>query len=718
MTFRNYGILIVKISFVEHKLTIEIKLSLLTLKDIFYKMRLVFSEVYMKNVQKIIKFFLLSLMISFFLEIFIFNFRTFQSLFYHQENLTDKITYNGIEKNSDNSFTVTDEENNYIEIENINQKINNIKLDFDISKKYIEYIIYATDEANSEYLQLNNRYLYPSIEKSKYVKLNMYGNSSKIKIEFINKGVNIKIKDISINERVPFDISLIRLLLVFGIIFVFLIFRSKSEFYKYKVDFKNKYQIGIMIFWVLIISFVFGCIIYKNPTSRTYVKHHQQYQELTESLLKGKVSLDIEPTKELLELENPYDYYLRTKIEEETNKKIGQWDHAFYNGKYYVYFGIGPAIFGYLPYYVLFGKHITNYVIVLVISILTLIGMLLLLKEVTKRYFKNIPFLLFIIMYSFLASILLKIVSSPAIYIVPIAYALMFTFFGLYFMISSIKKDKISTPLIMVGSICMALVASCRPQFLVGSFLLIPIFWDSVFKDRTLFSKKSVKQTIAFIMPYIIVAGLLMFYNYIRFDSILEFGSNYQITNMDMAKRGFKLDRIGFAIFTLLFQLPILKATFPFIQNTLDLNNYMGDIKIGIMFGGILVTNLLLWLGIFSFKFKKYLSKTLYNFSCLAIVLALIVLIFDVEVSAIASRYVLDFSWLIFLPTIWVVFGLFNSNISKKVKEIILKVILVVLFIYFVYQFLLLLQDQFFNNLLNNAPNFYFKWYYMLQWWL
>ena len=672
----------------------------------------------MKNAQKIIKFFLLSLMISFFLEIFIFNFRTFQSLFYHQENLTDKITYNGIEKNSDNSFTVTDEENNYIEIENINQKINNIKLDFDISKKYIEYIIYATDEANSEYLQLNNRYLYPSIEKSKYVKLNMYGNSSKIKIEFINKGVNIKIKDISINERVPFDISLIRLLLVFGIIFVFLIFRSKSEFYKYKVDFKNKYQIGIMIFWVLIISFVFGCIIYKNPTSRTYVKHHQQYQELTESLLKGKVSLDIEPTKELLELENPYDYYLRTKIEEETNKKIGQWDHAFYNGKYYVYFGIGPAIFGYLPYYVLFGKHITNYVIVLVISILTLIGMLFLLKEVTKRYFKNIPFLLFIIMYSFLASILLKIVSSPAIYIVPIAYALMFTFFGLYFMISSIKKDKISTPLILAGSMCMALVASCRPQFLVGSFLLIPIFWDSVFKDRTLFSKKSVKQTIAFIMPYIIVAGLLMFYNYIRFDSILEFGSNYQITNMDMAKRGFKLDRIGFAIFTLLFQLPILKATFPFIQNTLDLNNYMGDIKIGIMFGGILVTNLLLWLGIFSFKFKKYLSKTLYNFSCLAIVLALIVLIFDVEVSAIASRYVLDFSWLIFLPTIWVVFGLFNSNISKKVKEIILKVILVVLFIYFVYQFLLLLQDQFFNNLLNNAPNFYFKWYYMLQWWL
>ncbi len=672
----------------------------------------------MKNIQKLIKFFLLSLVISFFLEIFVFNFRTFQSLSYQQENLTDKITYNGIEKNNDNSFTVIDEKNNYIEIENINKKIDNIKLDFDISKKYIEYIIYATDEANSEYLQLHTRYLYPSIEKSKYVKLNMYGNSSKIKIKFIGNNINLKIKGISINEKVPFDISLIRVLLVFAVIFAFLIVRSKSEFYKYKVDFKNKYQIGIMIFCVLAISLIFGCIIYKNPTSRTYIEHHQQYQKLTESLLKGKVSLDIEPTKELLELENPYDYYLRTKIEEETNKKIGQWDHAFYNGKYYVYFGIGPVIFGYLPYYVLFGKHITNYVIVLVISILTLIGMLLLLKEVTKRYFKNIPFLLFIIMYGFLASILLKIVSSPTIYIVPIVYALMFTFFGLYFMISSIKKDKISTPLIMAGSMCMALVASCRPQFLVGSFLLIPIFWDSIFKDRTLFSKKSIKQTIAFIMPYVIVAGLLMFYNYIRFDSILEFGSNYQITNMDMSKRGFKIDRIGFAVFTLLFQLPILNATFPFIQKSSVLNNYMGNVLTGIIYGGILMTNLLLWLGVLSFKFKKYMSKSLYNFSCLAIILALIVLIFDVEVSAISSRYVLDFSWLIFLPTIWVVFGLFNSNISKKAKEIILKVILIVLFIYFVYQFLLLLQDPIYHNLLKYAPKFYFKWYYLLQWWL
>ena len=112
------------------------------------------------------------------------------------------------------------------------------------------------------------------------------------------------------------------------------------------------------------------------------------------------------------------------------------------------------------------------------------------------------------------------------------------------------------------------------------------------------------------------------------------------------------------------------------------------------------------------------MSKSLYNFSCLAIILALIVLIFDVEVSAISSRYVLDFSWLIFLPTIWVVFGLFNSNISKKAKEIILKVILIVLFIYFVYQFHLLLQDPIYHNLLKYAPKFYFKWYYLLQWWL
>lgn len=88
--------------------------------------------------------------------------------------------------------------------------------------------------------------------------------------------------------------------------------------------------------------------------------HHAQYQELAEALSEGKVSVG-DAEEALLAMKNPYDTIALQAA------GIGyRADYAYYNGKYYVYFGIVPVLLLYLPYYLLTGGALQNYVAVFV----------------------------------------------------------------------------------------------------------------------------------------------------------------------------------------------------------------------------------------------------------------------------------------------------------------------------------------------------------------
>ena len=75
-------------------------------------------------------------------------------------------------------------------------------------------------------------------------------------------------------------------------------------------------------------------------------EHRDQYERMAESLLHGHLYLeydDIDP--KLLAMEDPYD--------KKTREELGvnfHWDHAFYKGKYYMYFGVVPVFLLFLPY--------------------------------------------------------------------------------------------------------------------------------------------------------------------------------------------------------------------------------------------------------------------------------------------------------------------------------------------------------------------------------
>jgi hypothetical protein len=217
----------------------------------------------------------------------------------------------------------------------------------------------------------------------------------------------------------------------------------------------------------------------------------------------------------------------------------------------------------------------------------------------------------------------------------------------------------------------MALVAGCRPQLLLVSFLAIVIFWNSVFHDRSLFSQKGWRSTLALCIPYILVAAGIMWYNYARFGSPFDFGANYNLTTNDMTGRGYRVERVGLSIFTYFFQPPTVTAVFPFLESSPIHTNYLGTTITEPMFGGIFMVIPLLWvLFLLPSKWEIMQKKRVLTFTVLCLLLSFFIGAFDAQGAGLLQRYVSDFSFLAVLSAILLVFCLYETHLGAERRRL------------------------------------------------
>ncbi|MFT7794713.1 UNVERIFIED_CONTAM: hypothetical protein ODY05_16615, partial [Salmonella enterica subsp. enterica serovar Enteritidis] len=91
------------------------------------------------------------------------------------------------------------------------------------------------------------------------------------------------------------------------------------------------------------------------------------YADLARAMADGHLYLDEEPPQWLQEMEDPYDKGAR----DEAQKQSGEpylFDVAYYDGHYYVYFGVVPVVLFYLPFYLLTGANFPTAIGVLVMA--------------------------------------------------------------------------------------------------------------------------------------------------------------------------------------------------------------------------------------------------------------------------------------------------------------------------------------------------------------
>ena len=160
----------------------------------------------------------------------------------------------------------------------------------------------------------------------------------------------------------------------------------------------------------------------------------QQYAELAKSFTQGKLYLNAEPPSYLQSMDDPYDKGSRDEMQKQTGESY-LFDVAYYQGHYYVYFGVVPVLLFYLPFYICTGANFPTAIGVLIMGILFILGLTVLLDRFARYHFKRVSLGLFLLLQIplVMCSSILYLCKFPTFYSLPIVCAIAFAVWGLYF---------------------------------------------------------------------------------------------------------------------------------------------------------------------------------------------------------------------------------------------------------------------------------------------
>ena len=296
--------------------------------------------------------------------------------------------------------------------------------------------------------------------------------------------------------------------------------------------------------------------------------HRNQYELMAENILQGRLDFAYGDEEALLKLENPYD-----PNERDQSGVYYHWDHAFYNGHYYMYFGVVPVFLAFLPYRVLTGTALTTFHATQLFTAVTIAGIFALFHLLRKRFFEKLPYYLHLALcVAFSVMSVWYAAAEPALYCTAITAALALEVWSLYFFVRGVYVEKKENRQILfagIGALLGALVFGCRPTIALANLLVIPMLL--VFLHQRKFTWKLLGKLALAALPYVVVAAGLMVYNYARFDDPFEFGQKYQLTVADQSQYKVALNtetilRIINDSLNNFFRIGTIQDTFPYLQ--------------------------------------------------------------------------------------------------------------------------------------------------------
>ncbi len=601
------------------------------------------------------------LIISVLLEMFLFNYKHWISLGGKESSNDNVVLGESYQDNGDGTYTVTSGTDISIYISEINEELisSYIRIE-DVSSgddkaNAIRIWQYVTDESSYYEYGLPAKDIWAQEVRSSYTIYHLYGKCTGLRIlPNISSDTVVKV-EVILNPVIPIFFSWGRMGAVFVLLSLFWLFRPSS--FIYKIDFNTlrpSVRRGIIVMLFLIHTGLFWFLADINPAFTWGApEHHKQYQKLAEAFKEGSPALLETPPVSLQEMDNPYDSAYREDIVASHGESYA-WDTAYYNGKYYVYFGVVPAVLFFFPYYVLTGSHLPNYIVIFISSVLYLIGLLGVLREVARKWFPQISLGIWLLAteLTLLGGGIIYLVKRPDIYNVPILLGMALGLLGTMCFLKAEKEEKLSPQLLGLGTFLVALVAGCRPQLLLFAIIPIILFRKQLFSVGFYRSANGKKSVLAVAVPLLVIGGFLMYYNYIRFGSPFDFGANYNLTTNDMRYRGWVWERIPLGVFELLLEPMTFGTEFPFAQIIYTSSQYMGQTIQEYTVGGVMATHFFAWFALLPLFIHKNVKKQFSTPWLLAIgclISAIVIAVADTEMAGILWRYQIDLSIFIML---------------------------------------------------------------------
>lgn len=381
---------------------------------------------------------------------------------------------------------------------------------------------------------------------------------------------SVVIQGLSLDAPILFDFSFLRFALVSLLTLCVCFFKSFVNHYEEKkIDIQRKWELGILFAGVsALLIFLIYAFVNKSTYFSAYplaknVQDYDIFTQMFDAFKKGQLNIDV-PSGEGVSL---------------------LWDHAYYGGKCYSYYGIIPVLLVSFPCYFL--THLVPKVLFLEVfgAILEMTLFLILLVEICRAFFKKMPLsaLIFTLVISLFLTLSFGLVTAKSYYIggnpdnpcvegiyhIPTIYGMLnmdgFILFCLY---AFDEKKKRMMNLAFAGLFFVFIMAS-RPNLFLSLIFAAPLLLKIFFEKDEKWQKKLL--VFAPMLGVLALGGFFIAkYNYDRFGSILEYGQRYQNTISDQTDLRVKGEQILPALMHFFLNPWTYNSstTFPFIGTT------------------------------------------------------------------------------------------------------------------------------------------------------
>lgn len=525
--------------------------------------------------------------------------------------------------------------------------------------------------------------LTPDIPRSLRIPVRTVGKSNRMTILFPDvtgsDDFDFELNRIYLNVQIPLNLSFPRLSILSLFLFAILLFIPGTPAYQQPIHPRSRFQNTVLALTFGLIALYLGWTALSTFSGRVdwnvgakKILHqlneigetaHPTYpiaRQLTDALIARQLYLPDRPDNSIQSAERPYDVSYRDHYHVRY-----QWDRAYYQGRYYAYFGAVPIILTLLPFKLLTGENLPIIFAALMFALAAVAGLFALTHTIVTSFFPEAPFgaLILALLGVIAVSSVPWALRRSLIYELSTLSGIAFAIWGVLLTLRTVltlRNDqapshgaliRIATGSLLAGGFS-ALAVGCRPTMALV-FLWAPALIPMIRPQRKAIRAYCV-SALSYALPVLIVALLLMRYNQLRFGSIFEFGFSYQLSlpNASLGKITTAPGAVFISALACLFHPFTLSAQFPYISLTpLGTLPYHGYIAHEMSMAGVFAFPFS-W-GVFALILnrKRASEKKIFPFVSGAF-LSAAALLLTVSFVAILFRYTLDFAWIVGLVAV------------------------------------------------------------------
>lgn len=305
-------------------------------------------------------------------------------------------------------------------------------------------------------------------------------------------------------------------------------------------------------------------------------KQHDYYTLLVDGFRAGQLNLKVEVPAELLAISNPYPPANRPA-------ELGLHDASFFRGKYYLYFGVAPAVTLLLPFRLITGIDLPLPVAVTVFAYGGFLASAAAWWHVRRRFFPEASVGLTVLTLLVLATVSMGpiLVRRGNVWELPLGSGYCFAMLAVAALTRAMLPSSERTPATLqapgvspgwlaAAAAALGLAIASRPTYVFALGLLaVPLgaAWWQWWRTAPRRAAAPWRATLAASVTLALLGAALAWHNYARFGDPLEFGVRYQFTSIHEAEaRHFSASYLAFNLRGYFFAVAEWTRYFPWIH--------------------------------------------------------------------------------------------------------------------------------------------------------